>query len=49
LITTEWLNQPTDVLRCGNKYFLSLLQSPGDNRLWLLFRKHCTQTFSYFV
>ena len=41
-------NQPTVVLMCGGKYFLSLLQSWGDNWLWHRFHK-CIIIFTLCV
>jgi len=36
----KWSNQPTVVFNLRSEvYFLGLLQSRGDNRLWLQFRK----------
>jgi len=51
-VALQWLNHPinqqTAVLLCGDKYFLTLLQNRGDNRLWLRFRK-CTNIFTLCV
>jgi len=38
---TTWLDQLTNRhVNCGDTYFLTLVQSRGDNRLWLCFRKY---------
>jgi len=35
-----FINEPTVVLSCSDKYFLLLVQSRGNNHLYLRFRKH---------
>jgi len=34
------INEPTVMLSCSDKYFLLVVQSRGDNQLYLCFRKH---------
>jgi len=35
-----YINEPNVVLSCSDNYFLLVVQSPGDNQLYLRFRKH---------
>jgi len=39
-----YINEPTVVLSCSDKYFLLVVQSRGDHQLYLRFRKYTLQT-----